>query len=84
METMNTRKIFFGFFTMGLLILASCTTENSTLYENGVDKTKITKGTDAVDRTKITKGTDAIDRTKITKGTDAVDRTKITKGTDGN
>jgi hypothetical protein len=67
---MNTRKVFFGILTCGVLMIASCTTDNSDIYENGVDRTKITKGTDAVDRTKITKGTDAVDRTKISKGTD--------------
>lgn len=68
---MNTKKLLFGIILGGLLGFTSCTSDSLDNSYEGVDRTKITKGTDAVDRTKITKGTDAVDRTKITKGTDA-------------
>ena len=68
---MNTRKLFYGLMSVGVLGFTSCTSETLENSYESVDRTKITKGTDAVDRTKITKGTDAVDRTKITKGTDA-------------
>jgi hypothetical protein len=69
---MNTKKILFGILTMGILTGAACTTDNADVYEQSVDKTKITKGPkkQAVDKTKITKGPSkqAVDKTKITKG----------------
>ncbi len=65
---MNTRKLLFGLFACTTLIIASCTTDNSDIYESGVDKRHITKGTDGVDKRHITKGTDAVDKRHITKG----------------
>lgn len=81
---MNTKKLFYGLLTVAVLTLAACSNDSSDALYDGVDKTKITKGSDGVDKTKITKGTDGVDKTKISKGTDAVDKTKITKGPDGN
>ncbi len=80
---MNTKKLFYGLLTFGVLTLAACSNDSSDGAYDGVDKTKITKGPDGVDKTKITKGPDGVDRTKVTKGTDAVDKTKVTKGPDG-
>ncbi|MBT8281231.1 MAG: hypothetical protein KJO16_06605 [Muriicola sp.] len=43
---MNTRKIFFAFAAMLILVAAACTpntAEDDQLYENAVDKTKLTK-----------------------------------------
>ena len=67
---MNTRKLLFGLFACTTLFIASCTGDNddSEIYESGVDKRHITKGTDAVDKRHITKGTDAVDKRHITKG----------------
>lgn len=80
---MNTKKLFYGLLTLGVLTLAACSNDSNDALYDGVDKTKITKGPDAVDKTKITKGPDGVDRTKVSKGTDAVDKTKITKGPSG-
>ena len=80
---MNTRKLLFGIFTCTTLFIASCTSSSdSELYEDGVRKDHITKGTDAVRKDHITKGTDAVRKDHITKGTDAVRKDHITKGTD--
>lgn len=38
---MNTRKLLFGLFALGVLTGVSCTTDNDDLYENGVEKSKI-------------------------------------------
>ena len=69
---MNTRKLIYGAIVTLFLAGASCTTDSGEdgIYEVGVDKRKVTKGTDAVDKRKVTKGTDAVDRRKVTKGTD--------------
>lgn len=66
---MNARRIFFGLLTIGLLTGAACTSDNSELYEQSVDRTKITKSNkESVDRTKITKSNkESVDKTKITK-----------------
>jgi hypothetical protein len=77
---MNTRKIFFGLATCAVLMIAGCTSESDDLYETGVRKDHITKGTDAVRKDHITKGTDAVRKDHITKGTDAVRKDHITKG----
>lgn len=77
---MNTRKIFFSLFTILTLFAASCTAEDSEIYETGIDRKHVTKGTDAIDRKHVTKGTDAIDRKHVTKGTDAVKKKDIRKG----
>jgi hypothetical protein len=78
---MNTRKIFFGLITCCTLIVASCTaSSDNDLYENGVRKSDITKGTDAVKKSDITKGTDAVRKSDVTKGTDAVKKSDVTKG----
>lgn len=78
---MNTRKFLFGVFTCATLIIASCTSDSSNeLYETGVNKKHITKGSDAVNKKDITKGTDAVNKKDITKGTDAVNKKDITKG----
>ncbi|MGB5316287.1 MAG: hypothetical protein WBN56_09815 [Robiginitalea sp.] len=53
---MNTRKLFFGILTIGILTGAACTADSNELYEQSVDRTKITKDNkQSVDRTKITK-----------------------------
>jgi hypothetical protein len=80
---MNTKNLFFGLFACASLMIASCTaSDDSNLYEDGVRKDHITKGTDAVRKDHITKGTDAVRKDHITKGTDAVRKDHITKGTD--
>ena len=38
---MNTRKFFFGLFACAFLVGVSCTTDNSDLYETGVEKSKV-------------------------------------------
>jgi len=68
---MNTKKIIFGIFAMVSLIIASCTSNSAddSIYEVGVDKTKIEKpGQRSVDKTKIKKPAIAVDKTKISKG----------------
>jgi hypothetical protein len=66
---MNAKKIFFGIITCGTLIVASCTTSSDNdLYENGVNKKHITKGTDGVRKSDVTKGTDAVRKKDVTKG----------------
>lgn len=56
---MNTKKLILGF-SMGFAFLALSCTQNTAsedgLYENGVDKTLITKDNKSVDKTLITKG----------------------------
>lgn len=56
---MNTKKLILGL-CMGVAFLAMSCTQNTTdedgLYENGVDKTLITKDNKSVDKTLITKG----------------------------
>ena len=66
---MNTRKLFFAILTIGILSGAACTSDNNELYEQSVDKTKITKDNkQSVDKTKITKDNkQSVDKTKITK-----------------
>lgn len=63
---MNTRKLFYGLFVIGALIFASCTVDNADdgLYEQGVDKSKITKPAQSVDKSKITKPT-SVDKSKV-------------------
>jgi len=66
---MNTRKLLFGFFAFATLFIASCTSDqDSDIYESGVDKRYIKKGTDAVDKRYIKKGTDAVDKRYVRKG----------------
>ena len=66
---MNTRKYLMGLLTVGILAGASCTSDNSDVYEQSVDRTKIRKNNyQSVDRTKIRKNNhQSVDRTKIRK-----------------
>ena len=67
---MNTRKLIFGLFAMATLLIASCTTETSDveLYENGVEKYKITKSNKSIEKWKITKNNSGlIEKDKIDK-----------------
>ena len=53
---MNTKKILFGILTMGILAIAACTSDNSEVYEQSVDKRHITKSNkQSVDKRHITK-----------------------------
>jgi hypothetical protein len=56
---MNTKKLILGL-CMGFAFLVMSCTQNTAsedgLYENGVDKTLITKDNKSVDKTLITKG----------------------------
>lgn len=56
---MNTRKLILGLGMCFALVVMSCsqsTAEDDGVYENGVDKTLITKNNKSVDKTLITKG----------------------------
>jgi hypothetical protein len=56
---MNTRKLILGLGMCFALLAMSCsqsTAEDDGVYENGVDKTLITKSNKSVDKTLITKG----------------------------
>ncbi|MDX1313989.1 MAG: hypothetical protein R3356_00690 [Eudoraea sp.] len=68
---MNTKKIFYGFFAIATLMVASCTsdTSDSEIYESGVDKRFIKKsGSDSVDKRFIKKsGSDSVDKRFIKK-----------------
>jgi hypothetical protein len=66
---MNIRKFLMAILTIGILAGASCTTDNSDVYEQSVDRTKIRKNNhNSVDRTKIRKNNhQSVDRTKIRK-----------------
>jgi len=56
---MNTRKLILGLCMGSAFLVMSCTqytSSDDSLYENGVDKTLITKDNKSVDKTLITKG----------------------------
>ena len=65
---MNTKKVFFSLFAVLTLFVASCTAEDSEIYESGIDRKHVTKGTDAIDRKHVTKGTDAVKKKHVRKG----------------
>jgi hypothetical protein len=64
---MNTRKLFFGIFTCSLLMIASCTTEDSNLYESGVDKSKVRiSNKQSVDKSKVRiSNNQSVDKSKV-------------------
>jgi len=66
---MNTRKLFFGILTIGILTGAACTSDNDDSYEQSVDRRHITKDNkNSVDRRHITKDNkNSVDRRHITK-----------------
>jgi len=66
---MNTRKFFFGLLTVGILTMAACTSDDTEVYEQSVDKRHITKSNkQAVDKRHITKDNkQSVDKRHITK-----------------
>lgn len=70
---MRTKRILLAVLASSALFAASCSTNSTAdedqLYQDGVDRTKITTSNrkEAVDRTKITTSNrQSVDRTKIT------------------
>ena len=66
---MNTKKLFFGFLSMAILITASCTTDGSSddIYESGVERSKIRiSNKESVERSKIRiSNKESVERSKI-------------------
>lgn len=66
---MNTRKLFFGIFTCAILMIASCTAEDSNIYESGVDKSKVRiTNNQSVDKSKVRiSNSQSVDKSKVRK-----------------
>ena len=64
---MNTKKLLAGLFSCLILMAASCTTDSAddSVYEQGVDKSKIVVPSRAVDKSKIIVPSRAVDKSKI-------------------
>lgn len=63
---MNTKKLFFGLLTLGVLTLAACSNDaDNGLYE-GIDRTDVTPDRKGIDRTDVTPDRKGIDRTDVT------------------
>ena len=79
LNTMNTKKFFYGILAFAVLFVASCTNDSDGLYD-GIDRTDVTpdRKTTSVDRTDITPDRKSIDRTDVTPDRESVDRTDIT------
>ena len=72
--TMNTKKVFYGLFAIGIMMAASCTSDsNDGLYES-IDRDKVRK-LQKIDRDKVRRLN--VDRDKVRKL--SIDRDKVRK-----
>lgn len=69
--TMNTKKLLYGIMAFLVLVAAAACSSDSadeSVYEQGVDKSKVTTSPQSVDKSKVTSSprTQSVDKSKVT------------------